>query len=234
MNKNLIKNVALCVVCAFFIMLSGCNKENDSVQEQNTTLIEDAGTRAIDFGAENYYLIEGEKIPLQKIDGKFIIMFHSSNEEKIKEELASSGVNILYEDYRTNYSSYMDYDMSGSGAKKVNDFKFVSVEGSYEQCATALQYAFYCAPYYKMPDKIDPKPRGISNLFYIVLKPETTLAQLEKLANENNVEMLGFNTTNKKLYYLACTDNSKGNALEMANLFYESGLFENFAPHYNI
>ncbi len=64
----------------------------------------------------------------------------------------------------------------------------------------------------------------LSNRFSIKLKRVADLGILEKLANENSVEMLGSNEYLERWYELACSSQSKGNSLEMANLFYESGL----------
>ena len=68
----------------------------------------------------------------------------------------------------------------------------------------------------------------------VKLKPATTLKQLERLANKNSVEMMGAHKEGymKEWYYLACTNQSKGNSLIMANLLYESGLFEEAMPNF--
>ena len=71
---------------------------------------------------------------------------------------------------------------------------------------------------------------GITNLFYVKLKSETNLSILKELAKENAVELIGADEFLQGCYYLACTNLSKRNALEMANLFYESGLFEFASP----
>jgi hypothetical protein len=53
---------------------------------------------------------------------------------------------------------------------------------------------------------------------------------LESFASENNVEILGNNKFMPLWYTLACTKSSAGNALKMANLFYESGKFSAAEP----
>ena len=69
-------------------------------------------------------------------------------------------------------------------------------------------------------------------MFNVILKPETTQKQLEELVEKNSVEMIGVSKLISCQYYLACTTKSKGNSLEMANLFYESGLFCEASPGY--
>lgn len=54
--------------------------------------------------------------------------------------------------------------------------------------------------------------------------------KLKDFAKENNVEILGRNIFMPLWYTLSCTKYSKGNALEMANAFYESGIFRAAEP----
>ena len=53
---------------------------------------------------------------------------------------------------------------------------------------------------------------------------------MEKLAKEYNVGIIGRFSEMPLWYAVACTKESKGNALEVANSFYESGLFEEASP----
>jgi subtilisin family serine protease len=77
---------------------------------------------------------------------------------------------------------------------------------------------------------------NFSNLFYVKLKDEKNIEQLERMAKENNVEILGNNKFMPRWYTLSCSKKSTGNALEMANLFHESNLFSvaeaDFLIHY--
>ncbi len=71
---------------------------------------------------------------------------------------------------------------------------------------------------------------GLSHLFYVRLyKLEDTL-KLKEMASENKVEILGNNQYRPLWFTLACSALSEGNALEMSNLFYESGFFSNSEP----
>ena len=71
---------------------------------------------------------------------------------------------------------------------------------------------------------------GISQLFYVKLNTVEGINHLEKLSKENNVTILGNNQYMPLWYTLSCSKKSTGNALEMANLFYESGLFADAIP----
>ena len=67
---------------------------------------------------------------------------------------------------------------------------------------------------------------AITNLFYVKLYDKSDIGLLEKMTEEHNVTIMG-NNKNIPLYFtLACSKNSSGNAMQMANLFYESDCFE--------
>ncbi len=82
------------------------------------------------------------------------------------------------------------------------------------------------APYFKMNDieKI-----GLTNLFYVKLKQADDLDLLMKEINRYGLELVGYNKFMPLWYTISVTPKSP-NALEMANLFYETGLFQYAEP----
>lgn len=62
------------------------------------------------------------------------------------------------------------------------------------------------------------------------LKNGDDINKLTELAHSNNVEIIGNNEYMPLWYTLACTKKSKGNALELANKFYETNLFAESQP----
>jgi hypothetical protein len=71
---------------------------------------------------------------------------------------------------------------------------------------------------------------AVTHALYVKLKSEEDIAILENLAQENKVEILGYIELMPLWYTLSCTNQSAGNANDMANLFYETGLFEYAEP----
>ena len=69
-----------------------------------------------------------------------------------------------------------------------------------------------------------------SSLFYLLVFDETELTDLNNMIAETNTELVEQNRFMKKWFTLSATKNSKGDALKMANYFYESGLFEHSDP----
>lgn len=89
----------------------------------------------------------------------------------------------------------------------------------------------YVAPYFKTNNGADI---GITNIFSVQLKGEQDLIKLKRIAEHYNVDILGENKFDPSIYYLSCTKESKGNALEMANFMYESEGFEYATPEFLI
>ena len=212
MNINLLKTA----VVVFFLLgfVVSCSKtESDNLSDL-------PGSHP-DF---LHTYIDGKKISLQRVDGKFYVAFFSKDEGILKTELSRAGLEQPW----SPSAKWKDYshltDMTGFGAEKFVDFQTDIIWGKYQLAATALSHTFYWAPWYKMENGIEIVP---SEIFTAILKPQTTLEHVEKLAKENHVEMIGwFKNFPSNWYLLTCTNYSVGNSFEMAVLFYESGLFE--------
>lgn len=69
-----------------------------------------------------------------------------------------------------------------------------------------------------------------SSIFYVKVFDETDLTDLKNMISETNTELKEQNGFMKKWFSLIATKESKGDALKMANYFYESGLFEYCEP----
>ena len=189
---------------------------------------ENADDSSTSFVATDYYWYGEEKILLQKIDGKFYIEFYSVDENKIREECTKKSITIYDVQAIRDWASFVDEGAEGSGAKIFTDLMVGFIEGSYKQCVEVLSSTLYWSPFYKYESGELLK---VSSKFTVILKFDTTLKQIEELAIDNAVEMIGIDKHDSNWYHLACTNHSKGNALKMANLFYDSGLFETAWPN---
>jgi tetratricopeptide (TPR) repeat protein len=181
---------------------------------------------------DEYYLFGERRIPVQRVDNKFYVLFRDLDEQQVEHKLTEAGITIIA--LRSKYHSHLitAFTEDDSDERDITDKKVaVTIEGNYEQAAHILSTALYWAPYYRTEDGHE---MGLTELFTVVFKPNTTLAQLEKLAKENSVELIGRDRYEHTLnwYRLVCTRLSKGNALEMANLFFDSGLFETAFPSF--
>ena len=71
----------------------------------------------------------------------------------------------------------------------------------------------------------------VTDKFYVKLKTSDDIQKLQQMANTYEVEILD-NYTLARWYVLGCTTNTEYNALQMANIFYESGMFEACEPEF--
>ncbi len=72
---------------------------------------------------------------------------------------------------------------------------------------------------------------GFTDVFVCVLKSGTSPSQIIELVNSNHTEILESNNSNNR-FIIRADKNSNGDALDMANKFFESGLFEYAEPEF--
>lgn len=87
----------------------------------------------------------------------------------------------------------------------------------------------YVSPSYFI--KSDSSNMYLTERFYVKLKQKEDYDQLVRFATEHNVVIIKEGALSP-WYVLACTEQSVGNALQMANLFYESSLFSVAEPEF--
>ena len=218
------KRVLYIIYILFFAVL-GCKKQQDEPYDIDITLYSDY------CWSYDYEAGENIKIPLQKIEGKYYIEFYSKDENRITEECISKGINLYNVGAISDWARYVAEGTEGPGANIFINLMAGFMEGSYEQCIEVLASVLYWSPFYATEKVAAYGEIKITSMFTVMFKSGTTLKQLEKLAKKNSVYMIGIYNLNSNRYVLACTNSSKGNALEMANLLYESGLFENTSPN---
>ena len=167
---------------------------------------------------------DGVKIPLTVNENKSYVLVETAKFESVRK----SAVNIRRGNTRTidNYAAL--------GIRSSKEFRMQKSLTSFtldnaQQKSINPQDVVYEAPYFKTSDGAD---LGITNVFSVQLTGEQDLAKLQKIAEEYNLEILGENKFDPSIYYLSCTKESKGNALEMANFMYESGAFEYATPEF--
>ena len=176
---------------------------------------------------DSYYWYEGKRIPMKRIDGKYYVVFYSAEESKLKNALEKAGLELS--DVSEEIKEYYSYSCgeTGSGVKLFTNYKTAYIYGNSKQVTGALHHTLYWSPFYRLENG---DVVGITELVCVEFKYGTKLSQLENLAKRNFVEIMCADKYHSGWYYLACTNLSKGNSLEMANLFYASGLFKESAP----
>ncbi len=197
----------------------------DSIDELVESSVSDATTRSFLNEKEVFYWFKGEKMPLKEIDNRSYIIFKKTDKESVisyfsilDEELDISDVkklirndNLLKDDVVEAYKDLLWADIK------------VSVETAYSN-----PDILYAAPYYRNPSDNSEFP--LTNMLYVFLKDKGDLSALEKITKEYRIEIIRELPDFPLVYMLACDKESAGNALEVANSLYETGIFEAVEP----
>lgn len=207
-----------------FMMFGACQPLEQTVlsDEQNRESII-AGS--LNESYEYYYWCNGDKIPLIKDGSKAYTILESSKCDSLRGMLD----NVIY------YSNH------------VNDHEYKAVKSSTENkiskelTAIVLDKSLplplggndiiYDAPCFKT---LDGSEMGITNVLSVQLDDYQSVALLYKIAEECNLDILGESVYDPSVYILSCTNESAGNALEMANYIYESGICKYASPEFII
>jgi len=209
----------LIFIMSFLLFAASCSDKDDFPTMRN----------AGDF--DGYFWNNGAKTMLQKMDNKFYVLFYAADENRLRDEFAEAGITVSYMRTTADFALWSEAGREGPGAKKFTNIMMALIEGSYKEAAPILSTTIYWSPSYTYMDNGQVWEIRPTEMIFATLKPRTTLAQLARLAKANSVELIGWKDTMggflpDNVYILACTNKSKGNALQMTNLFYASGLFE--------
>ena len=175
---------------------------------------------------DTYFWSMGRKSALQTVKDKILVVYKADNEEKLKEELAKNGLSL------TNIT--LDYilihldEVSETDRQLLSDCKKATIETDYRKIKPVLPYVVGWSYYYRWVEK--DRELIPSIVISLRLKNEKDRTKLEKLAEKRNVHFIGAGSFDTLEF--VCTKDSKCNPLEMANIFYESGLCEFSAPRF--
>lgn len=194
-------------------IITGCENDIITQVDMRNTIDLDFSNNVTEKLPYKYYWYNGKKIELTPVYDKSYILIDANVRN------GSSFINV------GKFNS-LDADLSCVdlfNTAKSQNLKWGIMENSFSTKITDLDGVVYHSPFYKICDAATGV--GISNLFYVKLKTKDDFIILEKFANKYNVEILGNNKFLPLWYTLSCDKESVGDAIDMANVFYESGLF---------
>jgi subtilisin family serine protease len=174
------------------------------------------------FSQNGYYWYRESKIVLEELPTKKYVVVNSFEDTtKLKAVLNKQNIKI---------NPFVETPVVGLNylqKESPSVICWTTVEGEAIPDLTNEEFVLYQAPYFLTKNKTEA---GLSNLFYLKLNKAEDLNILENMAKENDVTILGNDTYMPLWYVLSCSKESKGNAMQMANLFYESRLFASSQP----
>ncbi len=212
MKPLLLKTLSFLIL---FVVFASCNHLWKDEYQNNLNKVS-----VIDSMSSTYYWCDGKKIPLTVNHKKFTVVVETSKYDNITRS------NVVGTNTIDNYSSLGIKPLTNCKTPiSLTSFTLSNVSND----NSILEDAVYFAPYYRTEDGSEI---GITNNLSVQLSGEQDYVKLEEIAAECNLQVLGQNEFDQSIYVLSCTKDSKGNALEMANYIYESGLFEYASPEF--
>ena len=185
---------------------------------------------------DNYYYYKGEKVFLDINTQRISISFEGENAINSFESLKSSSNEIseIIEDHTRTIVNAID-----TKAKQRKNVKTYYLEDYNKTSLSLKEYlnkieslkkrrnTLMVSPTYKNKENTE---FGLTNNFYVKLKNQNDLGLLYKKAKEFNIEVLGHNEYMPLWFTLSIQKPQNYNALNLANIFYETGLFESTEP----
>jgi len=159
-----------------------------------------------------YYWYRNEKITMIPVKSKSFILIDTNLCDKDKLPKAD----------------FKPYELGNISSDKTKHLQYATLNKRFNPELYKEDGIVYHSPFYIVGDATEAY--GVSNLFYVKLKSRDNFGKLEELAKEYKIEILGDNKLLPLWFTLSCDKQSAGDAIDMANTFYESGLFEHAEP----
>ena len=182
-------------------VISGCNSDDELYDSDIDK----------DLPAK-YYWYRNEKITMIPVKSKSFILIDTNLCDKDKLPKAD----------------FKPYELGNISSDKTKHLQYATLNKRFDPELYKIDGIVYHSPFYIVGDATEAY--GVSNLFYVKLKSSDDFGKLEELAKEYKIEILGDNKLLPLWFTLLCDKESAGDAIDMANAFYESGLFEYAEP----
>jgi heat shock protein HslJ len=183
-----------------------------------------------------HYYYNGEKVFLNIDYSRILIV--SENEYTVGDVLITPTVTFIIETSSKDYTMYHivpEKDITSLSpddlfiteiktSDKINPVEYFNIINNLKQDKNVV----HVSPSYLLSNE----QLGISNNFYVKLFKEEDITMLYSLAEQNSIQVLGHNKYMPLWYTLSCGKETSLNALEAANLFFETTLFDKSEPEF--
>jgi hypothetical protein len=169
-----------------------------------------------------FYYYQGEKVFLNERNDKILLKLS-------KDANKSRLLNLIQTDLTVEITS------KGKTAESISSFIIVGAKNKNNLSVSTID------KYKKSLDVIsalpmleyeDRKLQGLTDEFIVKLKASTSFEQLQNLVEEKNCSIINENQFVKNQFLISVPKTSRLNSLQLANFFYETGLFEFSEPNF--
>lgn len=186
------------------------------------------------YAQKHYYYYNKEKLNLKmNTNYMYVVTNNALNNQKQANDVL--GIDVRIEKNEKDNTSNTLKSTSLSDKKYWSEIKLsnqYSNEKAYGELATSLlkrKGVVHVSPYFY--DKAGKK-MALSQYFNVKLKNESDLKKLEQFVNTTQTVIVGQNKFMPLWYTISISEGSRLNAMQMANRFYESKLFEHAEPSF--
>ncbi len=173
--------------------------------------------------SQNYYYYQGERVSLKILSKKILVKFKT--EISLYEKKKAIEVNPAMESIsKTNFitKNIVLADMRIKVNK--NGLKEIMKQIKRNKNVVSAQICFI--------NEKDSVIQGITDRFIVKLKSPSDYYDLQTLASKTNTTIIEQNQFDRSKYVLSADKTSKGNAIEMANFYFETAIFEYAEPEF--
>ena len=167
-----------------------------------------------------YYHQDGKIFLQQKIDKIFVKFASNANREQIRTLINSDASLRPTSDINLNDAFFNFVILEARNGERISSAIIETCKMSSEVVSVT--------PLFQYNSII----QGLTDEFIVKLKPNTSYTQLQELAKENNCKVGEENQFVKNQFKMSVSKNAQLNALQMSNLFHETGLFEFSQPNF--
>ncbi|MBQ2175221.1 MAG: hypothetical protein II453_09210 [Alphaproteobacteria bacterium] len=158
--------------------------------------------------SQDYYWYQNEKIPLERGNQLFIIYEDDFLKESDKQQIIHSE-DVFYDE--------------------IPNLKWGTTKP--DAVIEDMEHVHYHTPSYIYTENFDNIHMFLTHQFYVKLKSKDDVTLLQEMTKQYQVEIVR-DTDFANWYVLRCKLNPTLNALQLANLFHESGLFAAAEPEF--
>lgn len=198
------------VLIPLFVIFCGCVAESVELLDTVEDTTNKSRIELKSSGALTYYWSRGKKVYLTEVEDSHFVLIDQSLSNNVEDISHISSLNLC------EFTPYNRINNTSSGSETI--LFAGTVDTDFIEAYSDL--IVYHAPFYYTENgaKI-----GVSELFSVKIQDGSQYENLKKFAIENGLEIVE-NDYIPHWHILSCTNSSKGNALELANKAYESGV----------
>ena len=173
------------------------------------------------YSQEFYGYYKNEKIAYSIANDKFLISFKNENVKVTEKQIFT--IDSLKRLGQNNlFIAYVGNGNISNGGKLVELMNKLRVENEIGYVSPIIM------------NKEGREIGGLSDQIIVKLKKQTSLTELEALIAKLNAKLIKQYEFNSQTYFISMHNNASGNALNLANTFYETGLFEYAEPKFHL